>query len=117
MQAVNVNKDELLEKVKANRETHRDTFDKAQIKYREQIVIELDRMLDDARKGRKIRRFVELPEPEDHTADYDQIIEMLMMSTDEIIKLNYQEFRTFVMDEWGWKAAWASNTASYLATS
>lgn len=116
MKTVTVRKSDLLAHLEANRASHRTIFEQAQDIYRKQVVAELDRMLDDARSGRDIRRAILLPEPEDHTEDYDQAILMLDMSVDEEIQLTYEEFRQFVMDQWGWQRSFASNTTAYLAT-
>lgn len=113
MEDVKVKREELLEKVKANRDSHRANFEKAQEIYREEIITELDRMLEDAKHRRKIRRSVSLPEPEDHTKDYDRVITMLEMSVDPVIKLDQQTFGMYVMDQWSWSASFASNTLSY----
>jgi hypothetical protein len=49
MNSVKVHKAELLEKVKRNRDAHRDLFLKAQEGYRTAVIAELDRMLADAK--------------------------------------------------------------------
>jgi len=113
MNEVTVNKAELLEKVKENRSKHRQIFEDAQIKYRELVIEELDLMLKDAKKGRKIKRWIGLPEPEDHTDDYDRVVRMLEMSVDENVTLRAVEFDNYVMDQWGWNASFAANTVSY----
>lgn len=115
MQDVRVNRSQLLEQVKSNRDKHRDVFLKAQERYRVLVVEELDRMLADARAGKKIRRAVQLIEPEDHTHDYDRVIRMLELSVDNEIKLSQAEFAQYVMDDWAWKHQWANSTLNYVA--
>lgn len=112
MNDVKVRRDELLAKVKANRDGHRDLFLKAQAGFRQRCIEELDAMLADAREGRKVRMVVGLVEPADHTKDYDRVIRMLEMSTDDIVEIDSSAFAQYVMDEWSWMAAaTASNTA------
>lgn len=115
MDSITVKKDELLAKMKTNRDNHRGVFEKAQEVYRAQIIKELDQMLDDAKQGRKIKRMVMLPEPEDHTSDYDRVIAMLEMSVDDEIDLAEHDFQQYVLDHWAWERSFASNTSSYLA--
>lgn len=115
MNTVVVKRDELLEKVTENRNNHRAIFEEAQTKYREFVIGELDSMLADAKAGRKVRRSVSLPEPEDHTRDYDRVIMMLKMSVDDEIELMNQEFENYVMDNWGWNASFAANTMRYTS--
>jgi hypothetical protein len=102
MNTVKVKREELLTKVRANREAHRDLFLKAQANYRKFIIEELDRMLAEAKAGRKIRRSIDLVQPRDHTSDYDRTIMMLEMSVDDTIILDATEFDQYVRDVWAW---------------
>lgn len=122
MDTVNVKREELLTRIKANRDAHRELFLKAQDGYRVKVIEELDRMLADAREGRKIRRAIQLAEPEDHTADYDRIVDMLTMSQDEIIEIDAHAFGCYVRDEWSWKrkatllnTTYSSGASMYVA--
>lgn len=115
MKAVTVNRSELLNILHRNRAHHREMFLRAQDIYRAKVIEELDRMLEDARNGSKIRRAVQLPEPEDHTADYDVVIEMLKMEVADVVTIDQGSFRQYVKDEWGWQQSFMSNTMSYLA--
>lgn len=115
MEVVKVKRDELLKKVKDNRANHRQIFEDGQEVYRERVVAELDTMLADAKNGRKIRRMISLPEPEDHTRDYDRIITMLEMSVDSEIELEEHDFSRYVMDQWEWNASFQS-TVAYAAS-
>jgi hypothetical protein len=113
MSKVTVKKAELLAAIRKNRDTHNTTFLSAQEGYRAQAIEELDRMLKDAREGKKIRRSVELVEPEEHTRDYDRVIRMLEMSTAEEIMITEKQFSQYVLDEWGWMRAFAQSTSRY----
>lgn len=116
MELINVKKDQLLMKVKGNRDNHRKVFDDGQEVYRERVIAELDSMLSDAKAGRKIQRAVSLIEPEDHTSDYDRVIAMLEMSVDDQVELNEIDFQRYVMDQWGWNASFQNSTAMYAAS-
>jgi hypothetical protein len=50
-------------------------------------------MLEEARSGKPIRRSISLPEPQDHTGDYDDIIAMLEFSVDNEIELPSMSFQ------------------------
>lgn len=113
MDTVTVKTKSLLYEVTKNRKEHRANFLKAQEGYRKQVIEELDRMLDDARTGKPIRRAIELPEPEDHTKDYDRVIAMLEMSVDTEVILGSMEFDNYVLDNWSWKAFTAHVNAMY----
>src|SRR5215831_19292135 len=112
MNTVTVKREELLTKVRTNREAHRTLFLKAQEGYRKLVIEELDRMLADARQGRPIQRSVTLTEPSNHIKDYDRIITMLEMSVDDTIVLDANTFDCYVMDNWQWsRFALHTNTA------
>ncbi len=114
MDTVKVRVVELLKTVKENRDSHRALFLEAQRNYRQQMVKELDVMLGDARAGRKIRRAVSMPEPEDHTPDYDRVIRMLEMSVDDEVELHESDFSRYVLDQWEWARSFAANTMAYV---
>lgn len=115
MNSVKVKRSELLTRIKANRDAHRDLFLKAQEGYREAMIEELDRMLKDAQSGKPIRRSVSMMEPQDHTKDYDRVIDMLEMSQDDIVEIQEHEFDQYVRDNWAWKALADSTNAMYAA--
>ncbi len=113
MNSMRIDRVELLGQIKANREIHRSEFEKAQIGYRAAMIEELDRMLADARDGRKIVRGVSMPEPEDRTGDYDTVIAMLEMCVDEVVEIDMPEFDNYVRDNWHWKAKWSASNSRY----
>lgn len=100
--------------LQANRAAHREKFLKAQEVYRQHVIEWLEARLDDARNGRKLERAIRLPEPEEHTEDYDRVLKMLELNQHETIELSESEVATYVMDDWGWKHSFAQNTTSYL---
>jgi hypothetical protein len=57
--------------------------------------------------------FVQLPMPEDHSRDYERVIEMLEWSQDETLELDESEFSTYVLDQWGWQEGFAQTYAMY----
>jgi hypothetical protein len=112
MNTVKVKREELLTKVRANRDAHRTLFLKAHEGYRKLVIEELDRMLKDAKEGLRIQRSVTLTEPSNHVKDYDRVITMLEMSVDDTITLEAHDFDRYVMDNWDWsRFALATNTA------
>lgn len=113
MKTVTVAKTKFIERVQANRDSHRATFEKAQEGYRAFLIKELEQRLDEARRGLKIDRFIHLDEPEDHTADYDQVLEMAHMSVDETVEVTAQEFAWYVLDRWQWKQQWVATNSTY----
>lgn len=114
--AVKVKKDELLSHLDANRERHRAIFEEAQIGFREEVIKLLDKRLAQAKAGKGIDLRIQLPEPQDHTKDYDRVILMVKMSVNDEIELTQQEFQQYVMDDWSWKREWVATASNYTAS-
>jgi hypothetical protein len=118
MREVTVNKEELSKALKKNRKAHRKNFEEAWDAYREKAIANLESRLAEIRDGGTIELYLNLVQPEDHTDDYDRVLEMLKMHTEDVIEISEQEFSQYVQDDWGWKHAFAgqyfSNTAKAL---
>lgn len=114
MNTITVNKEKLIKTLKVNRHEHQAIFDKAQEVYRAKMIEEFERSLAETKAGGKIRRAFSLPEPENHTEDFDTAIKMLEWDTSDEVDLSAGEFRTYVENEWGWQRSFAGNTEAYL---
>jgi hypothetical protein len=105
----------VLEKLNANRDGHRETFEDALEGFHKAVVDHLTQALKDAKAGKKYTTAVHLPQPQDHTRDYDRCIAMLEMSLDEELELSSVEFAQYVLDDWGWKGDFITTANTYLA--
>lgn len=116
MKQVRVKKDDLLAILKKNKAEHKAIFEKAQEKFREVAIKELDRMLKVAREGQPfvLERFARLVQPKNYTGEYDRAIKMLEMSVDDTIEITSQEFQNFVQDIWNWSRDWALSNSGYV---
>ncbi len=113
MDQMRIMRKQLLDALRVNKAEHHATFIQAQTGYRDAVIEELDRMLTDARAGSKIKRHLTMPEPEDHTDDYDRAITMLEMCVDDEIVITSHDFTQYVMDNWGWKKQWSETVSNY----
>ena len=116
MDSIKVKKEELLAKLKENKDTHRKIFLEAQEGYRTLVIEQLETMLSDARGGKKINRHLSLSEPTDQTRDYDRVIRMLEMSQDDVVELSEHDFAQYVLDDWSWKRNFLVSNSVYSAT-
>lgn len=105
---------ELLGVLRENRGKHRAMFLEAQEGFRKRAIAELDRSLADARAGNEVRLTVHLPQPEDHTEDYDREIRMLEMHRADQVMIRAHLFDQIVMDRWGWSASFNATNSAYL---
>lgn len=112
---VTVKKDVLLAAMYKNRSAHYEEFLKAQAGYREEVIRVLDETLEKARKGNPFN--VQVPTtlvvPQEHTRDYDRVIRMLEMAIADEVTVTEQQFSQYVLDDWGWRAAFIASTSRY----
>lgn len=114
MENIKVDKGKLLETLHRNRDEHRSLFLKAQVKYREAVIAELDKRLQQARDGGVIHLIFNLPEPVDYTSEYDTAIRMLEWDVSNIVELDESSFERFVLNKWHWARSFAAGTMSYV---
>jgi hypothetical protein len=113
MKTVKLNKEKLIEVITKNRAGHRSAFDQAFDGYRKECISVLEENIRNLKeKKAHIVRFNEYA-PEDHTEDYDTVLEMLAMSVDPVVELTHQEFENYVRDNWDWKERWAASNLKY----
>lgn len=54
-----------------------------------------------------------LDRPTSHAKDYEVSISMLEWSTEDIVVLDDDEFRNYVLDQWTWKDRFTASVANY----
>lgn len=114
MQRVVVKKENLEEVVASNLENHAEKFEEAYKAYEEKAISLLEESLAKAKTKGIIQVDFGLVRPQDHTDDYRRVLNMLNMSVEDEIPLEYHEFEQLVEDKWGWHKqfaqAYTSNT-------
>lgn len=111
-----IEKVQLLEVLASNRAKHRAIFEEAVEGYRKKAIAMLNENLDAIKANKNHRVGVYLQVPEDHTRDYDRIIKMVNMSTDNEIVLQETDFKSYVMDDWQWTQQFLTSNAVYSAS-
>ena len=123
MREVKVKRDDLLEALKKNRDSHMVEYVEACQGYRKKALAKIDSVFADLRgtveqlkEGETIALIslsFGLDVPRSHERDYDQVIRMMEMSVDDVVTLKSDEFSCFVMDDWDWKQSFLANTSQY----
>ena len=113
MKTIKISKNKLLTKMRENREAHRKQFEEALEGWKERVIEELEKAVENAKKGIKFETFFHLPRPDDHTADYDAIIDQVEWNERGEIELDIHTFNQYVRDDWGWKEDFISTNAMY----
>jgi len=116
MREMTFNRIDLIKRITENREEHAKIVAEAQKGYRETVIRELDKHLAAAKEGKQVPGVIQFRLPENHTADYDAVLDMLHMTTDATILLEEETFRQYVRDEWHWQRQFLMNNSLYSAT-
>lgn len=115
---VTVDKNDLLYKLRVNREKHVAMYDEAVDGFTEaaklRLQIEISRLAKT--KGRKSVHF-NITAPTNHAPEYDTVIHMLELHTGDTVTLHADEVRMLVEDEWSWMRSWLSGNSGYSASS
>ena len=116
--SVNVNRLELLTKLRANLAVHKAEYAEALAEYQQRL---LDDLKLAAKKVSKVTDPNELknfrfsvPFPQNHEADYAEVIEMLDMSVDETINLDSESFKAYIKNEWHWQTQFTAAKMAYV---
>lgn len=107
---VTVKKEELLDRLKTNREQHAKDYENAIQAWQ----AELKQVLASIDANKRFHFPQELESlrddcPESHVSEYDRAIDMFTMSTKEEVTLDSDSFNTFCRDAWGWKSYVSQN--------
>ncbi len=115
MKNVTVDKQELLDILKKNREAHRAIFEDALEGYRNKWIEILEERLEEARRGVQLNHGIWLNEPVDQTKDYDRAIRMVKMHIEDTIELDEKSFANFVLDDWSWSDQFVTTNSMYTS--
>ena len=116
MHDVKVNRTELLDIVRKNKEKHIAEFNEAVSDYLEVVIKIADENLDLAttRELDLIAKIKPMPAPPtSYESSYARSIRMLELSVDEIVELDEHTFNQLVLDEWQWKQMFTTSNLSY----
>ena len=95
---IKVNKQQLIDKIKENRENHIKEFEKAKVAYREEALKQLTEQIKKVEEG-ALDAKLNLITPIDNSTNYDKIVEMFEWEVEEIVELEQSEFLEYVQDE------------------
>jgi allophanate hydrolase subunit 1 len=115
--SVNVARKDLIEKLVANLTAHKADYQEALVGYKIKLEQDLKKVLKAVKtatveEAQTIRMPTNNP-PQDHSKDYEEVIQMLQMSVDDVINLDSHSFKAFVMNEWAWSNTFNSTATMY----
>lgn len=136
---VTVDRQQLIETLKKNREKHQKDYQDSLDGYKEDASAELAKQVQIAQKKiadneemlkNRINNFdpneplsdaltvlssvvLKLKAPRDHTRSYDVAISMAEWEVSETVELTQSQFQCFVLDDWDWTAEFNAINATY----
>lgn len=116
MKAILINRVELLEIVKANRDKHVADFEEATKDYAA-LVLRLCTANVEIAYTQDVTKFTNIkpipPAPVSYEKEYARAIRMIELSVEENISVEQDVFNQLVMDEWSWKRGFAAAATLY----
>lgn len=117
MKQVTVDRVELMHVMADNREAHahnyRQALEDRKETMRETLTDWLALMEADPEKAYSYTNELVFPIPPNYLEEYDRVLAMLEMSSEETITLDSTEFDCYVRDKWQWKNAFLRATTAY----
>lgn len=101
---IKVNKKNLIEKLKINKEVHIKEYEQACIDYKEEALKQLKALEERASKGDVVLH-LNLVSPILRDKEYDKIIEMFNWEIEEEVNLSQDEFNQYVLDEFDFRVS------------
>lgn len=116
MDKIKYSKKVLLKTLEENKQNHIHNYEVAWAVFAKEYREKLQEMVDKTKSipvGCAPIMRVNLAIPQSNEDDYDRAIRMIELSSQDEFDLDEQEVRRYLMDDWSWSAAFASNTLSY----
>ena len=118
---VKVSRGNVLETLKENREKHIQEYNDTMAGWEQELREAAFALQDGAESGdledleRQIMMLNEIrrEEPTSHEEDYNQYIDMLENSLDDVLVLSSHDYARFMRDEWHWKEQFSLTSQKY----
>lgn len=118
---ITVNCADLLKTLEVNREKHIKDYKEALRNWKLECISRLAQQLDvytnykEESLLKEKLAVLDMP-PQDMSAEYTKVINMLKWNKSESIELDQEKFQALVMDEWDWKQHWSLSNSKYLSS-
>jgi len=114
MNSIRMNRQELLDLVKENKQKHINEYEESVVDYKAAVIKIAKANLKVANTGSDNMKFTAFPTPPvSYEKEYTKAIRMLELSVDEVIDVEDYIFNQLVLDEWSWKSAFQLSASLY----
>jgi hypothetical protein len=116
--SVNVNRLELLDKLRENLAIHRAEYLEALDEYQARLLADLKlavEKVNSTQNPKDLQKFsFDIQFPPNHEQDFLDVIEMLEMSVDSTINLDSESFKAYIKNEWNWQHHFRAAKMAYV---
>lgn len=114
MDTIRVNKAEVIERLRDNRNQHENTYHEAMAGWRAQGAAKLRELAAELDAGGSPGAlYLKLERPENHTEDYDIVLGMLELSVEDEIEMTLANYRNYILDMWHWSEKFRTTASAY----
>ena len=113
MKTIKVSAERLRQHLMKNQIKHIAEYKEAMSAYRISLANELAGLLDKAQNNLDIEHAIKTVRPINYSASYDEAIEKLLWTNEDIIELDQIEFKQYIQDEWAWSLNFLATTGMY----
>jgi hypothetical protein len=114
MREVEVNKLDLLVKLKENKAKHISEHKEARKVYNEKLIEWAEQLILDTKANREVIPWFKEDVPTSFEEEYKLAIDMLEWSTEtDTVLLTQNEFKQYVNDEWNWSQGFKATNSKY----
>ncbi len=115
--SVNVSRIALLEQLKKNLAIHKTDYIEALAGYKVKLIADLKATLTKVESSTPEQVLnvsaVAFSRPISHEDDYNEIIDMMEVSVDEVINLDASSFKSYFKNEWSWSGGFNTQATMY----
>jgi Sec7-like guanine-nucleotide exchange factor len=113
MEKVKVKKVDLVKVLQTNRDIHQEAFNVALAGYKISVEKELKSKLKDLKAGKDFDLHIHLLKPISYVKQYNDVIGMLEISSEEEVSITMEEYLKYYKNEWEWQSSWQLSNAFY----
>lgn len=115
MDTIHVNKQDLISKLRANREKHKKDFEESRKTWRKKCTKALKKAAKKAEEKGEIEQYplADLPKPTSYLESYDDAIARVEADIRKELELDDREFAAWMQDKWNWRGQFVAQTSLY----
>lgn len=110
---IRVDRQKIMMIIAENRKKHYQEYNEAVHDFREMAIEKMRDNLKVAEGGGGIDLYIDLDRPQSHLQEYDDVLGLLEMGTEDAVVLTSADYKKYVMDEWVWTESFKKTRVFY----